>query len=290
MPNEAVSLRAAPLYLRPASLSAALAALDQRSLTILAGGTDFYPARVGRTIDDDVLDITAIDGLDRIDDEPRWWRIGPLVTWSNVIAAPLPRLFDALKLAAREVGGVQIQNTGTVAGNLCNASPAADGVPPLLALDAEVELGTKAGTRRLALRDFLIGNRRTQRRANELLIAILVPKTQPSARSTFLKLGSRRYLVISIVMVAVCLEAATDGSVARARIAVGSASTVARRLPGLEALLRGRKIDASLADLVEPRHFDSLEPISDVRGTAEYRRDAAVELVHRAIAELAAVT
>ncbi|MDP9138508.1 MAG: FAD binding domain-containing protein [Pseudomonadota bacterium] len=288
MPIQAASPGAAPLYLRPADLSAALAALDQRALTILAGGTDFYPARVGRFIDDDVLDITAIEELKGIHEQPGHWRIGGLATWSDLIAAPLPPLFDGLKQAAREIGGVQIQNVGTIAGNLCNASPAADGAPPLLALDAEVELRSAAGVRRLAVADFLIGNRETQRRPDEILTAIVIPKTGPGARSTFLKLGSRRYLVISIVMVAGCLEPTAEGTITRARIAVGSASAVARRLPTLEGTLRGKAISAALADLVEPAHLSGLDPISDVRATSQYRQAAAVELVRRTIAALVA--
>ncbi len=288
MPIQAASQRAAPLYLRPARLSAALAAIQKRPLTILAGGTDFYPARVGCAIDDDVLDITAIHELAGIDELASYWRLGALVTWSNVIAAPLPPMFDALKLAAREVGGVQIQNTGTIAGNLCNASPAADGAPVFMALDAEVELQSTTGTRRLAVQDFLTGNRRTARRADEIVTAVLIPKADPDACSTFLKLGSRRYLVISIVMVAACLEPAQDGSVARARIAVGSASVTARRLANLEAELRGKPIRSTLADLVEPEHLSELDPIDDIRATAQYRRDASLELVRRAISELTA--
>jgi CO/xanthine dehydrogenase FAD-binding subunit len=286
MPIPAASPRAAPLYLRPADLSAALAALDQRALTILAGGTDFYPARVGRFIDDDVLDITAIRELAGICEQAHHWRFGALVTWSDVIAAPLSPLFDGLRQAARAVGGVQIQNVGTIAGNLCNASPAADGVPCLMALDAEVELQSAAGMRRLAVQNFLTGNRKTNLRAREMVTAVLVPKRGLDARSTFLKLGSRRYLVISIVMVSACLEPAADGTVARARIAVGSASAVARRLPQLEAVLQGKRINSALADLVERRHLSVLDPIGDVRGTAEYRLDAATELIRRAIVEL----
>ncbi len=288
MPIQAASQRAAPLYFRPASLSAALAALRERPLTILAGGTDFYPARVGCAIEDDVLDITAIRELAGIDEQKDHWRLGALATWSEVIAAPLPPMFDALKLAAREVGGVQIQNTGTIAGNLCNASPAADGAPVLMALDAEVELRSTTGARRLAVRDFLTGNRRTARRADEMVTEILIPKAAANARSTFLKLGSRRYLVISIVMVATCLEAAGDDTVARARIAVGSASVTARRLANLEAELQGKPIRSALADLVEPVHLAELDPINDIRATAQYRRDASLELVRRAIGELTA--
>jgi CO/xanthine dehydrogenase FAD-binding subunit len=147
-------------YLRPESLEEALQALT-RPWTVLAGGTDFYPARVGRAIDEDVLDITAISALRGISEEEAGWRLGATTTWSELIETPLAPLFDGLKQAAREVGGRQIQNAGTIAGNLCNASPAADGVPPLLALGAEVELAGRAGARRLPLSRFITGNRRT---------------------------------------------------------------------------------------------------------------------------------
>src|SRR5260370_28812564 len=147
-------------YLRPDSLSEALAAL-RRAGRVLAGGTDCYPARVGRAIDDDVIDITAIASLRGISSTKAGWRLGATATWSELLDADLPPLFDGLKQAAREVGGRQIQNAGTLAGNLCNASPAADGVPPLIALDAEVELAGPAGSRRLPLPAFITGNRRT---------------------------------------------------------------------------------------------------------------------------------
>src|SRR5437868_3009743 len=185
-------------YLRPTSIDAALQALASRPLTVLAGGTDFYPARVGRPLNDDVLDITAIAGLRGIADAGDHWRIGATTTWADIAGSDTPPLFDGLKRAAREVGGAQIQNAGTIAGNLCNASPAADGVPPLLSLDASVELAGRAGTRHLPLASFITGNRRTVLAPGELLVAIHVPKTAGDARSAFFKLGARRYLVISI--------------------------------------------------------------------------------------------
>src|SRR5262249_60124834 len=104
-----------------------------------------------------LIDITSLNEIRGISIERDVIRIGGLTTWTEVIRTPLPRCFDALKSAAREVGSVQIQNRGTVAGNLCNASPAADGVPPLLALDAEVELASSRGSRRLPLSEFLVG-------------------------------------------------------------------------------------------------------------------------------------
>ncbi|HLB13304.1 MAG TPA: FAD binding domain-containing protein, partial [Burkholderiales bacterium] len=148
-------------YLRPASLESALAALAARPLAILAGGTDFYPARVGRAVEEDVLDITAVAELRGIREANGRIRIGAATTWTELVEAPLPRQLDGLKLAAREIGGVQIQNAGTIAGNLCNASPAADGIPALLALDAEVELRAASRLRTVPLGAFVLGNRKT---------------------------------------------------------------------------------------------------------------------------------
>jgi CO/xanthine dehydrogenase FAD-binding subunit len=276
------------MYLRPRTLRDAVEALAAPEVGILAGGTDFYPALGERRVSGTVLDLTAIPELRGIETGPERIRIGAATTWTEVIRAPLPRAVDALKAAAREVGSVQIQNRATVAGNLCNASPAADGVPPLLALDAEVELLSARGERRVPLASFITGNRKTVREAGEIVTAILLPRTIEGP-SAFLKLGARRYLVISIAMVAAILEADPSGSgrVVQARIAVGSCSPVAKRLTQLEGELVGAKLDA-VGARVEPRHLDMLSPIDDLRGTAAYRRDAARTLVARVLEAAAA--
>jgi len=170
-----------------------------------------------------------------------------------------------------------------VAGNLCNASPAADSVPPLLALDAEVELFSPAGVRRMPLASFIVGNRKTLRRPDEILSQILVPRTIENAASTFLKLGARRYLVISIVMVAAVIERDAKGRVCEARVSVGSCSAVARRLTELERALIGAPAAIGLGSLATAQHLKHLSPIDDVRATAAYRRDAALRLVQRAL-------
>ena len=274
-------------YLRPRELSDALEALSSGRRVVLAGGTDYYPARVGLPLDDDILDITDLGALKGIRDEGKHWRIGALMTWTQILEAKLPPLFDGLKQAAREVGGVQIQNTGTICGNLCNASPAADGIPNLLALDATVELASLSGSRFLSVADFVRANRKTARATNEMMTAILVPKPARAARSIFLKLGARRYLVISIVMVGAVIESEPDGTIAGARIAVGACSPVARRLPELERALVGKRLAPQLATLAIPAHLAPLSPIDDVRGTSVYRRDATLTLLRRAIASLA---
>jgi CO/xanthine dehydrogenase FAD-binding subunit len=275
-------------YLRPVDLTEALAALAAGPRVILAGGTDYYPSRVGQPLDDHVLDITALPELRRIADEGSHWRIPSLCTWTDLLETNLPPLFDGLKLAAREVGGVQIQNAGTICGNLCNASPAADGTPNLLALDALVELASARETRRLPVAAFVTGSRAIARRADEMVTALLVPKPAHDARSTFLKLGARKYLVISIAMVAAVVEIAADRTIVAARLAVGSCSVVAQRLPLLESALAGKRLDADVTALARPEHLSPLSPIDDVRGTADYRREAALTLVRRALREVAA--
>lgn len=277
-----------PVYLQPKTLDEAVDALAKQTLTIVSGGTDYYPARVGKPLDDDLLDVSRIDGLRGIKDAGDHFHIGALTTWTDIIDTPLPPWFDGLKLAAREVGGVQIQNTGTVAGNICNASPAADGVPPLLAMDAEVDLASVRGNRPMSLEKFIISNRETRRGLDEIVTGIRIPKPTHQASSTFLKLGARKYLVISIVMVAAIIEATEDGTVAAARIAVGSCATVAKRLRLLERALAGNLVTSGLGGVVTPDHLSILRPITDVRGTADYRRDAAVTIVKRALAELGA--
>lgn len=269
-------------YFRPATLEDALAIRAARDVAVIAGGTDIYPAHAsrrawGEPTHKDVLDITAIPGLGSIEEAGHGWRIGCLVTWSRLARAPLPPLFDGLKAAAREVGGAQVQNRGTVVGNLCTASPAGDGIPNLLALDAGVELAGAEGRRMVPLAGFLTGYRATALRADEIVTALHVPRLR-GARGGFVKLGARRYLVISIAMAAGVVATDALGRIAAARLAVGACSAVAQRLPGLEAALIGAPL-AEAARVPQAGHVASLAPIDDVRASADYRRDAALTLL-----------
>ena len=282
-------------YARPRNLRDALGLLSDRPHRILAGGTDVYPAdaaavgwgRRGLDHSDSppILDITGIDALAGIRRFPDRFELGALVTWTEAIEVDLPAWFDCVRLAAREVGGRQIQNRGTVAGNLCNASPAADGVPALLVLNARVRLQRPGGSREIPLHEFITGNRRTRLQPGELMTAIVIPSPTQTARSTFLKLGARRYLVISIAMVAACLDV-KDDRIRDARVAVGACSEVAQRLTGLEARLEG--VPATDApDIVRGEDLASLSPLDDVRASAPYRRHGARILVRRALDALA---
>lgn len=267
-------------YFAPTTLPDALRILSSQDVSVLAGGTDYYPALQGLAPKRSVLDITRVADLEGISHSKGATRIGALATWSDVVAADLPSCFDALKAAAREVGSIQIQNSGTVVGNLCNASPAADGVPPLLTLDATVEVSSTQSARLVPLADFLLGVRKTGLTAREMVTAIHIPDMPDHAVSGFDKLGSRRYLVISIAMVAVILGLDSDSRINLARVAVGACSPVAQRLPQLEAQMIGMTPSAvavTAADLA------GLAPIDDVRGSGAYRLHAVAQQCRRLI-------
>lgn len=269
-------------YAKPKSVDEAIALMGDGSWRLLAGGTDFYPAQGSRPLRDDVLDLNGLGELRYVGTASDHVAIGARATWTDILRADLPPAFDALKLAAREVGSVQIQNVGTVVGNLCNASPAADGVPALLVLDAEVELRSRAGIRHVPLGAFILGNRRTSRQSKELVTAIRIPSASTGGRSSFVKLGARRYLVISIAMSAARLSIASGNRVGDIAVAVGACSPVACRLWALEAKLSGALL-ADVPAVVREHDFSELSPIDDVRATAEYRREAAREIVVRTL-------
>jgi len=273
------------IYHRPGKLKDALAVLATTGARPVAGCTDVFAATEAQNLGGDVLDVTAIEGLRGISETASGWRIGAATTWRDIVDVRLPRAFDMLQQAAREVGGAQVQNAGTVAGNICNASPAADGMPPLLALDAQIELVSERGLRVLDLAQFVTGPRETVLRSDELVSAILLPSKSARGHSRFLKLGARKHLVISIAMVAVRL-AVEEGEITDAAICVGACGPVAKRASALETSLVGASREGA-DQLVRPALLkDVLAPISDVRGDAAYREAAALEIVQRSIVDV----
>lgn len=268
-------------YARPTDLSEAVA-LAAKGYRILAGGTDLYPG-AGWGLSGDVVDVTAVQDMRGIS-QGNGLRIGASTTWSEVAEAALPPALHALQQAALQVGGRQVQNAGTIGGNICNASPAADGIPPLLALSAEVEIAGPSGPRRIPLEQCLIGPRKLALSPGEILVAIHIPATALQGRSAFLKLGARRHLVISIAMAAVRLVV-QNGQITTATAAIGACGPTARRLPAFEHSLIGQKVNVIeiRPDLIHP----ALSPIDDLRASADYRTKAAVTLLRRLVDEVA---
>lgn len=271
-------------YVRPSTLTEAIRIASAPGVSLAAGCTDLFPATRMQVLPGPVLDLTGIPELRGIDQSDCGWRIGAATTWIDIARASLPPAFDGLRAAAREIGSIQIQNAATLGGNLCNASPAADGVPCLLTLDAVVEIATADGRRMMPLTDFILGPRRTALARGDILTAIHLPHAK--GVSGFRKLGARRYLVISIAMVAARIVA-ENGRVTGAALSVGACSPVATRLPAQEDALLGRPVEAMAqalrAELIQP----ALSPIDDVRADAAYRADAAVVLLRDLLTDLA---
>jgi CO/xanthine dehydrogenase FAD-binding subunit len=263
----------ADLQLRtPRSLRDAFRMLDgEGPLTPMAGCTDLYVAlNAGELKSTGFLNLWPLESLRRIALRDATLSIGALCTYTDLIRSGLVRTrMPMLVAAAREVGGPQIQNRGTIGGNIANASPAGDTLPVLAAADATVVLGSVRGQRRVAFTEFYTAYRRTVLRPDELIVAIEIPPIR--GRQWFRKVGTRAAQAISKVVMA----AAGSGSGEAPRIAIGSVAPTVVRLPRTEKAL------ASGASIAEAQRIltDEIVPIDDVRSTAEYRRRVAANLL-----------
>jgi CO/xanthine dehydrogenase FAD-binding subunit len=249
---------------------------DDGPLTPLAGATDLYVAvNFGTLSTTRFLNLWSLDSLRRITMRNGVVSIGALATYTALIRSRLVRRhLPSLVSAAREVGGLQIQNRGTLGGNVANASPAGDTLPVLAAVEAVVVLRSAAEERRVPFAEFYTGYRASVRRPDELIVAFEVAPVE--GRQWFRKVGTRAAQAISKVVMA-----AVRGP--RPRIAVGSVAPTVVRLSRVEhALGSGAAIDDAL------RHLDQdIRPIDDLRSTADYRRDVVANLLRRFWAETA---
>lgn len=263
--------------LTPKSLPDALCMLrDEGPLTPLAGCTDLFVAlNFGTLKEQRFLNLWGLDHLRAITLSGDGLSIGALATHTDLIRSRLVRgRLPMLAAAAREVGGMQIQNRGTIGGNVANASPAGDTLPVLAAADATVVLRSARETRRVPFTSFYTGYRRTVRRDDELIVAFEIPRVV--GRQWFRKVGTRAAQAISKVVMAGVVG--PQRRVGRdVRIAVGSvAPTVIRAVRTEAALADGASIDAAQATLL-----DEMAPIDDIRSDAEYRRRVAANLLAR---------
>lgn len=280
-------------YLAPRRLDEALHAMADGGATVFCGGTDLSPQTESgaRQYQAKLLNLRRIEGLAGIDAGGSEIRIGATTTVSEIRAsAALAEIAPVLVEAAERFASEQLRNAASIGGNLCNASPAADGAVMLMALQAEVELRAFDRVRRLPLSRFLRGVRSTALAPGELLTAVHVPARSPRAWSRFLKLGHRRYLVISVVMVGVLLDFDRDDRVTACGIAVGACAPTALSLSGLEQALLGQP-RARLADCAQvwlaADGLQALAPIDDVRGSGAYRREMAAVAIGRLLREAA---
>ncbi|HEX7195787.1 MAG TPA: xanthine dehydrogenase family protein subunit M [Candidatus Limnocylindria bacterium] len=271
----------------PTSLEAAYALLADEAAAPwrpLAGGTDLMVLMTGEIGEPParVLDIWALDELRGITVEPDALVIGALTTYTELRGSPVVAEFlPALTEAAATIGAAQIQNRGTIGGNVVNASPAGDTLPVLLAVGAEMVLGSAKGQRTVASDDFWTGYRTTARRPDELLLRIRIPLAA-DRQLRFRKIGTRRAQAISKVVMALAWTAPAEGEAwTDVRLALGSVAATTIRASATESVLEGAPPSREAADAAVAALERELQPIDDVRSTADYRRLVAGRVLHR---------
>lgn len=274
-------------FLQPKTLPDALSVLAGADVMPIAGGTNVIAdLRAGKHEPVVLVDLSRLAELRGVRRENGHLVVGGGTTITELLRDPLiAQHAPALAQAAQVFANPLIRNRATVGGNLVDASPAADTAPPLLALGAEVELASAAGTRRVPLADFLVGVRRTLRRPDELLTAVIWPIPGERSASAFRKLGLRKADAISVLSAAVAVTFDGAGRCACARIALGAVAPRPLRAAAAEAVLAGEKLTPAVIGEAARLAGEAASPISDIRGSAAYRRQVA-EVVVRRLLEL----
>jgi len=271
-------------YYSPESLDEALSLLAElENATPVIGGTDLMIAmRNGVSVPSHVVDLNEIPELNYVKEEEGIIRIGATATHSQVANSPLVAGIHSLVDSVSRIGSPQIRNRGTITGNICNASPAADSAPPLLVHMAEVEIQSLDGKRVISIADLFAGSKINSLKPGELLIEIRIPVPPAGSASSFKRIGRRKAFTLSVVSAAAYIqmegETCTD-----AKVAFGSVAITPIRVPEAENLLTGSKLDEETINAASKAVYEAVKPITDVRGTAEYRKDMCPVLMRRAI-------
>lgn len=274
-------------YLRPRSLTEAVRLLVETGPTArpIAGGTDLVvQMQAGRHWPDVLVDLALVPDLGEIQRMGDQLLVGAAVTHTALLGSPLVRtLCPVLAEIARQTGSIQIQNAGTVGGNLANASPAADLALGLLALRASVRLVGADGERDLPVEQFFLGPGRTALRPAELLASVAIPERWFGCRSGFLKVGRRRAHPIAVVGVAAAVLLDDLGRCEDVSVALGAVAPTPVRASNAEQILNGRVPEAALIAEAARAAAAESRPIDDLRASAEYRRDMVEVLTRRVL-------
>jgi xanthine dehydrogenase small subunit len=278
-----------PTVVAPTKLEEVYELLAERGrrAKIIAGGTDLMVALNAKSLAaKEFIDIWRLNELRGIDDEGETIRIGALTTYTQLIRSPLIQLsVPALVEASRTIGAIQIQNRGTIGGNIVNASPAGDSLPVLLAFDAEVEIGSIRGVRGVSFNNFYTGYRQTVMEPDEILLAVRLRKLKPNERSFFLKVGTRRAQAISKIVMAVKVGT-TGAEINSISIALGSVAPVVVRAFRTESLLTNAILNATIIEQARGTVSQEITPITDVRSTEHYRRTVTGNVLARVLRQL----
>ena len=277
-------------YFVPKTISEALVLLGKwkRRAKLIAGGTNIVPDIRAQAIQRGVLvDISRLKTLSYVKEEGKRIRIGGLTTISELESSKIIRKYvPILSDATRQIGNPLVRNRATIAGNLADASPAADSAVPLLVLDASVVIEKyKDKPKQIPIEQFFVGPNKTVLKKDELICEIVFSKPNASLRTAYSKLGLRNAMAISVVSVGVLVEA-EKGKCSKARIALGAVAPTPRRAHEVENLLEGQTVTEELIDQCCEAIQDEIQPITDVRATAEYRRSMASVLLKRLLQQV----
>ncbi len=273
-------------YLRASSVREACFMLSAHrgEARLLAGGTDLLVCMKRREIRPRwLINIKDVPGLDRLHFDGRVLHVGALATLSALTASSLVReVCPLLGSAARQMCTPSIRRTATVGGNLCHAAPSADMAPPLLALGADMDIAGLEGERRLPAEDYFVSPGFTALQGGEMLTGVRVPTLPEGGRGVYLKLPARTRIDIALAGVAVVLVRGGE-KITDVRIALGAVAPIPMRAREAEALLEGRPVDDLPVEEAAETAASEARPISDIRGTAAYRREMVKVLTRRAV-------
>ena len=271
---------------RPQDLASALAILKSRGVVALAGGTNLIvDLRAGRENPGRVVSLDRLETLRGIRKAGGKIMIGGRTTVTDLLLSPvIAKTAPALAAAAGQFAGQMVRNTATVAGNIACGSPAADLVPPLVALDAELTLVSARGRRTVPIGSFFTGYKKDVRKIGELISQISWKAPPPSSCGLFYKLARRKGDAITVVGVAVALDA-NKGRCTRARVALGAVAPIVFRAREAEAILEGQMLTPALIEAAAKAAADVAKPIDDIRASAAYRRHGVHVLVRRLIGQ-----
>jgi carbon-monoxide dehydrogenase medium subunit len=279
-------------YLRPETLEEACSMLSQFNgkARVIAGGTDLMVHMKQKAVRPAYLiDISCLPGLNTIEyDDEDILKIGALCTHSDIESSSvIQKKFNLIAQACRSIGSVQIRNLGTIGGNLCNASPSADSAPALLGLDSKVRIFGPAGEDEFELSKFFTGPGVTILKPDEILTGIDISAISPHSSSVYLKLSPRRAMDLAVVGVAVVLWLSADGSICTdIRIALGAVAPMPIRAYKAEKIIRGQKLDDVLIDETARVAAEETKPITDLRGSVDYRKKMVKVLTRRGIQQV----
>ena len=275
----------------PTTLKDAFAILSEHKgrIRVIAGGTDLMVLLNAHQLQaPEFLDIWKVDELRGVVEEENTLRIGALTTYTQLIRSnAVQRFVPSLVSASRTVGAIQIQNRGTLGGNIVNASPAGDTLPVLAASDAELEIGSARGVRTVMFNEFYTGYRATVLQPDELLLSVRIPKLREDERDFFWKVGTRRAQAISKTVLATRVRM-TGNVLEKISIGVGSVAPTVVRVTQTERLLNGSTVSGELIEEARQMIAREISPITDLRSTEHYRRTVTGNVLARLLKELVA--